>query len=237
MALNSVGIYVTGITYSHDFPMVNKPSYSKQILGFYDAFVTTLNSCTVFPQAAYDTTVCAYEQLTLKNTATGTGTIRYTWVDGVTGNSTENTTAEYAFVPTVPTTITLTVKDDNCSKSVIYRISTQPVPTISGESERKTCIGTALTLAAAAGDSKNTIAWYDVPTATTPIWTGNSFTTPPLTSTTTYYVESTDTSTGCSSERKSIKIRVLPIPADPVAATITQCGGSTATLTATFRRK
>ncbi|MFN8359274.1 MAG: SBBP repeat-containing protein [Candidatus Kapaibacterium sp.] len=234
IALNSVGIYVTGITYSHDFPLVNKPSYSKQLLGFYDAFVTTLNSCTVFPQAASDTTVCAYKQLTLKNTATGTGTIHYIWEDAVTGSLTDTTTGEYTFVPTVPTTITLTVKDDNCSKSVTYRISTMPVPTISSVSERKTCIGTVLPLTAAAGDPKNIIAWYDSPTATTPIWTGATFTTPPLTTSTTYYVESTDTSTGCSSVRTPTKITVLPLPPEPVTATLSQCGGSTATFTATF---
>ncbi len=234
IALNSVGIYVTGITYSHDFPLVNKPSYSKQLLGFYDAFVMTLNSCTVFPQAASDTTVCAYKQLTLKNTATGTGTIHYIWEDAVTGSLTDTTTGEYTFVPTVPTKITLTVKDDNCSKSVTYQISTMPVPTISSVSERKTCIGTVLPLTATAGDPKNIIAWYDSPTATTPIWTGATFTTPPLTTSTTYYVESTDTTTGCSSVRTPIKIAVLPVPPEPVTATLSQCGGSTATLTATF---
>ncbi|MFN8359273.1 MAG: T9SS type A sorting domain-containing protein [Candidatus Kapaibacterium sp.] len=234
IAINQVGVYATGKTFSNNYPMVNKPSYSKQILGFYDAFVTALSSCSVTLQAAKDTTVCAFVPLTLTNNASGTGTVKYNWVDAVAGGTTVSTTSELTFVPTVPTSITLTVEDDNCKKKVIYNVFIKPTPTISTVDERRTCIGTSLTLSSVAGDAGNTISWYDAANATTPVGTGSSFTTPALTKSVTYYVESTDTATKCTSGRKALKITVVPVPTEPSLDNVTQCGGSKATLSAIF---
>lgn len=55
-----------------------------------------------------------------------------------------------------------------------------------------------------------TVYWYDSLTTTTPIETGNSYSTPTLTSTTTYYVDA-----GCINERKSIIATINPIPDYP----------------------
>ena len=75
--------------------------------------------------------------------------------------------------------------------------------------EKRTCVGATLTLTSAAGDSKNIIQWYDALTATTPVATGGTFTTPALPKSVIYYVESTDTSTKCTSVRKAIRITVI----------------------------
>ncbi|RPE13394.1 gliding motility-associated C-terminal domain-containing protein [Chitinophaga lutea] len=50
-------------------------------------------------------------------------------------------------------------------------------------------------------DPALTYKWYSVPTGGTPLFTGPSFTTPPLDATTTYYVEAS-TSTGCASAQR-----------------------------------
>ncbi|WP_140484807.1 T9SS type B sorting domain-containing protein [Flavobacterium sp. GSA192] len=52
-----------------------------------------------------------------------------------------------------------------------------------------------------------TVYWYDSQTATTPIATGNSFTTPILSSTTSFYVDA-----GCINQRKTVIATVDPLP-------------------------
>ncbi|MCS6904840.1 MAG: fibronectin type III domain-containing protein [Bacteroidia bacterium] len=56
------------------------------------------------------------------------------------------------------------------------------------------------------------------------------FTTPPLTQTTTYYLESIDTLAGCPSLRTPIIAIIHPRPASPLADTISQCGPGKAEL-------
>jgi hypothetical protein len=235
LAVNSVGtVYVTGTTTSNDYPMVapTTPSLNRQIAGLYDAVVLAINTCSVTLQAPKDTSVCAFVPLTIINTATGTGTIRYNWVDESASSTTVGTSSELTFTPTASTRIILTVTDDNCSKQVIYSVSVKPIPTIATLEEKRACVGTALTLTSAAGDSKNTISWYDALTSTSPLGTGGAFTTPGLTKSATYYVESTDTSTKCTSGRKAIKITVVPVPSEPTLDNVSQCSGSKATLSA-----
>ena len=52
-----------------------------------------------------------------------------------------------------------------------------------------------------------TTYWYDSPTSTTAIATGNSFTTPILSNTTTYYTDA-----GCINERKAVTATINPLP-------------------------
>ncbi|RYF25208.1 MAG: T9SS type B sorting domain-containing protein [Flavobacteriales bacterium] len=71
--------------------------------------------------------------------------------------------------------------------------------------------------------------WYATPTSTTPIFTGNTFVTPPLTSTTNYYVETVSTTTGCTSvNRVQVTVTVNntggPI-AVPCEAAVAQTNG------------
>lgn len=57
-----------------------------------------------------------------------------------------------------------------------------------------------------------TISWYATATGGTALKTGNSFTTPTITSTTTYYVDA-----GCESNRKAVTATVNATPATPIA--------------------
>lgn len=67
------------------------------------------------------------------------------------------------------------------------------------------CGNGTVTLQATA--ENGTVYWYDSQTATTPIATGNSFTTAGLTSTTTYYVDA-----GCINQRKTVIATINPLP-------------------------
>src|SRR5690606_9060565 len=55
--------------------------------------------------------------------------------------------------------------------------------------------------------------WYTSPSGGTSIYTGAIFTTPELTTTTTYYVESSDAN--CTSDRVPFTVEVLPAPPGP----------------------
>ncbi|WP_276378624.1 T9SS type B sorting domain-containing protein [Flavobacterium sp. H4147] len=74
-----------------------------------------------------------------------------------------------------------------------------------------------------------TISWYDAAVGGNLLGTGNSYTTPIINSTTTYYVDA-----GCVSNRKSVTATVNATPTNPVAGqtTYTNCGPGSVTITA-----
>ncbi len=232
IAISSTGtVFVTGNTYSTDFPTSSNAIF-KQNTGDVDGFVMALSTCTVTIEPPKDTLVCPGKPLTLTNNATGVGTLHYKWEDvasGIVGDKSSVTV-----IPTVPTRYLLTVSDDNCtSKTISYTVSTKPIPNINTIAEKKTCIGTSLKLSATA-DPTSIITWYDAIDAITPIATGNTYSTPTLTTSTTLYVESEDTTTKCTSGRKPIKISVVSPPLEPNADKASICANNSATLTAIF---
>ncbi len=75
--------------------------------------------------------------------------------------------------------------------------------------------------------------WYDASSGGTLLFTGNTFTTPVLTDTITYYLESLDTTTNCvSALRDSVVVNVYPQPVSPNVPqdTVWTCYNRTATL-------
>ena len=83
--------------------------------------------------------------------------------------------------------------------------TTITIPRMAGTTASSRCGAGILTLKASAIDG--TVKWYDSPNGTIPIATGNSFTTPVLSSTTIFYADA-----GCVSERKPITATILPLP-------------------------
>ncbi|QGK75568.1 T9SS type B sorting domain-containing protein [Flavobacterium sp. SLB02] len=75
----------------------------------------------------------------------------------------------------------------------------------------------------------STINWYDAAVGGNLLATGSSYTTPTLTTTTTYYVDA-----GCESNRKSVVATVNITPSTPVAAssTVYNCGSGNVTIEA-----
>ena len=76
-----------------------------------------------------------------------------------------------------------------------------------------------------------TIYWYDSPTGGTLLATSNSFLTPSLSSTVTYYVEQGNTS--CRSSRTAVQAIITSIPSSPIASNVSRCGPGTVVLAAT----
>lgn len=88
------------------------------------------------------------------------------------------------------------------------------------------CGSGSVTLNAATSGS-NTIAWYANPTGGTPLATGNSFATPNLTTTTTYYAALNGT---CNGVRKPAIATVTTLPTANVTTPVAACNGDTAQL-------
>jgi hypothetical protein len=79
--------------------------------------------------------------------------------------------------------------------------------------------------------ASGTADWYAAASGGSSLQTGTGFTTPVLSSSTSYYVQ--NTVSGCASSRTSVAVTVNPIPAAPTAADAAICMGSSAVLTAT----
>jgi gliding motility-associated-like protein len=107
--------------------------------------------------------------------------------------------------------------------TVIY-----PNPTVTAGAQT-ICAGSTATLTATANGG-TTLAWYDAATGGTQLATGETFTTPALTATTTYYIQVSKG--GCpNTTRVPVTVTVTPALPTPVLATIANvCEGSSATL-------
>jgi len=90
------------------------------------------------------------------------------------------------------------------------------------------CDSGSFTFSATATDG-STISWYDAAVGGNLLGIGNTYTTPTLTTTTTYYVDA-----GCESNRKSVVATVNITPSTPVAtsSTVYNCGPGSVTLEA-----
>lgn len=103
------------------------------------------------------------------------------------------------------------------------------LPTISSTATANRCDSGSVTLGAVA--SAGTINWYDAPIGGTLLGTGNAFTTPNITSTTTYYVDAT--ASGCTTPSRTAVIATINIT--PIITSTTpaiHCDSGTVTLNA-----
>ncbi|MES2810309.1 MAG: PKD-like domain-containing protein [Bacteroidota bacterium] len=217
----------------------------------------TINSTTGCPPATYtqivtidervivnagpDQTVAQGENAQLNGTVTGAATTG-TWTTSGAGiflpnNSTLNAIYQPATGENGPITLTLTSANPGTAcgpiaNAVVITFNPKPNnPTFSGGTP--VCAGSSTTLTAT-GPVADSYKWYTVPTNGAAVFTGISFTTPPLTTAgvTTYYLEAI--LNGVPSNRTTINITVTAIPDPPVTnAVVNTCYGSDATLTAT----
>jgi gliding motility-associated-like protein len=103
-----------------------------------------------------------------------------------------------------------------------------PAPAAPTVAEKSICMGSTTTLTATAPGG--TYSWYDAPNGGTLIGNEANFTTPPLTTSTTYYVE---TKVGQqTSIRTAVKVTVNPQPVAPTVPVTNACKGQTAHLQA-----
>jgi len=144
-----------------------------------------------------------------------TNGVTYKWYTTATGGTAVGTGATFT-TPAVTTTTTYYVEASTAScvstGRTAVKVNASPIPTaptaVSG-AEGPLCSGTSITLSVTNPDAALTYSWYTAATGGTSIAQGVTFTTPALTTTTTYYVESSN-ATGCTStSRTSVVVTVL----------------------------
>lgn len=135
--------------------------------------------------------VCETETATI-NAATNNGTIE--WFTSPSGGTPIFFGNSYTTSPLTKSTIFYAgINFNGCTdfKRIPVTITVTKTPTITSSTDDLICSGKALLNATA---SQGDVVWFESRTSTTPIYTGNSFTTPNLSVTTSYFVEARNNS-------------------------------------------
>lgn len=180
----------------------------------------TVNPTPVAP-TALGTTICAGSTATL--TATAPGGI-YEWYNTASGGTLLNTGASYTTPPIlVTTTYYVQTTVGGCiSPRTAVTVTVNPIPPAPTVANVSICAGSTATLTATAPGG--VYQWFDSLSGGNLLNTGVSYTTPVLTTTTTYYVQTTIA--GCVSPRTSVVVTVNPYPVADIVPNITSgCAG------------
>ncbi|MDB5130931.1 MAG: hypothetical protein JWR02_680 [Mucilaginibacter sp.] len=191
------------------------------------AVTVTVNNSVPAPSAAGQI-VCTGSSATLTATAQN-GT--FEWYGTATGGTMLANTPTYTTPPvTANTTYYVQSVSSGCaSPRTAVQVSVMAAPLAPAATGATICSGNTTTIAATSSGSS--FEWYDAAIGGTQLATTQAYTTPPLTATTTYYVQTTSTN-GCASPRTAVTVTVTPNPTQPTASGTTICGGTTASLTA-----
>lgn len=161
-------------------------------------------------------------------TATGTGIQWYSdaGLTNVVGVGNSYTTPILSANTTYFATQTNANGCESASASAVVTVTANPAnPTVTGAT---VCAGNTATLTATGSN----LTWYSDATGSVSVGTGNSFTTPALSQTTTYYVQSASGS--CLSGLVPVLASVTALPNSPsVLSPVNVCAGGNAILTAT----
>jgi len=168
--------------------------------------------------------------VTLGATASA-GTIN--WYDAQTGGNLLGTGTSFT-TPTITTTTTYYVDATASGCTTLTRtaiIATVNItPSITSTTSGNRCDSGTVTLGATA--SAGTINWYDAQTGGNLLGTGTTFTTPTITTTTTYYVDAT--ASGCTTPTRTAIIATVNISPSITSTTAGNlCDSGTVTLLAT----
>jgi gliding motility-associated-like protein len=157
--------------------------------------------------------------LSVDNPQTG---LTYNWYTTATGGTAVFTGESFVTpVLTANTTYYLEASNGNCTSAtrVAAAITVNPRPVLPQVQAAATTIsqGQSANMTATSAETNVVFNWYTTADGTTPVYTGANYITPPLFSTTTYYVEATSSVTGCaSSSRVQLTITVngsgTPVP-------------------------
>ena len=192
-------------------------------------------------------TVTAYPTVTTTTPAsrcdTGTVTLGATasagtlsWYANPTGGTALGTGTSF-ITPSISLTTTYYVETVNatCSSSRTAVIATvNTTPSVSSTSPGSRCDTGSVNISATISAGGNVAAnynWYDVPTGGTPIGNGNSFNTPIISITTTYYIEAVNGT--CISPRTAVIATVNTTPTVLTTTPASRCDTGTLTLGAT----
>jgi PKD repeat protein len=180
----------------------------------------------VAPTASFTSTptaaTCTGQTVQYTSTSTGTPTTyAWTFAGGTPATSTaQNPTVTYATAGTYNASLTVTNSTGTNTSNQTNYITVNAAPTAPTTTHANRC-GTGI-VSLGATSSDGTLSWFAAATGGTALGTGATFTTPSISTTTTYYVSST--ASGCTSARTPVVATINPTP------TVTNPGNKTACL-------
>jgi gliding motility-associated-like protein len=189
----------------------------------------TVNSIPAAPVAA-DATICMGSTAVLLATSPG-GT--YDWFTVATGGSSVFTGASFTtpvLNANTPYYVQATVSGCAGSRTMVI-VTTNAIPAVPGVSAVPICSGNTTVASINSPVPGVTYQWYDASSGGTLLATGTGYTTPVLSTTTSYYAQAN--LAGCASTRAIATATVTPTPATPFTSAATVCAGNSASLTAT----
>jgi gliding motility-associated-like protein len=220
------------------------PSISSTTTYYVDA---TANGCTTAARSAVVATVNAIPTVsgTTPGSVCGTGTVTLgatasagtlNWYAAITGGTSLGTGTSFT-TPSISSTTTYYVDAtaNGCTTAARSAVvaTVNAIPTISGTTPAARCSTGTVTLGAAA--TAGSINWYNAASGGSVLGTGTTFTTPIITSTTTYYADAT--ANGCSTANRSAvtaTVNANIIASVSVSASTTSvCASNPITFTAT----
>lgn len=209
-------------------------------------FVATLSTQSVVANASLSpnstTQICSGSSATLMATATLATNQQIEWYDApdaTTPVATGSTFTTPALSSNISYHCSVHDTQTNCKspQTLIIPITVAPIsviPQLSANSITEICSGATATLIVETSlNPDEQIEWFDSPNATTPIYIGNTYSTPSLNASTTYYVNVRNTALNCPpSETLVLTVVVTPPISISVSGNNTACGTTTATYTA-----
>ncbi len=165
--------------------------------------------------------ICGNNPVTLVASSNLPG-VEFVWSTGVTGNT---ITAAYSGHYSVTASL------NGCESSLIHPLNVTDAPAPPTVTPAFRCGPGSVTLTASSVEGTSCY-WYANNTSQEVLATGDTFTTPALSVSNTYYV-SAQNETGCLSDRVPVTASIYTTPSTPTVSNFTQCGEGDVTLTAT----
>lgn len=175
--------------------------------------------------------ICVGQTVTFTDTSTNIPSAwAWTFEGGTPATSTDQNLVITYNTPGVYD-VTLMAANYNGTNTVVItdQIIVYAYPVITSTTPVSRCDAGTVTLQATT--NAGTLNWYDAATGGNLVGTGTSFTTPSLTSTTTYYVESLNGV--CSSARSAVVATVNTTPTITSTTPVTRCGSGSVIISAT----
>lgn len=177
------------------------------------------------PVAGSNSPICAGSNLIL--TASNIAGATYSWTGPAGFTSLVRNPPAFSATTAAAGTYSVTATVGGCTSlpgTVTVIVNPMPVaPTANNDS---TCFGTSVTLTASV--SGPTYEWFDTSAGTTLLGTGAAYTTPALTTSTTYYVHST--ASGCTGPMTAVTVTVTPNFTVNAGMDDSICNGATSAL-------
>jgi RHS repeat-associated protein len=228
----NVSITIPSTGTSHSFGVTFFPT-----TGDPEGYSLPLTSYNVGTISSNLSSVCA--GATVEFSVTGHNGANFSWEKNVNGGGWQsvgfgfpNPLADIVSANTAYRLVLTTSANGGCGTlySNTVNVTGNPIPGLPGVTGASRCGTGTVVLGASTGSNGNQVRWYETSSSGTILSTDNNFTTPSLSSTTSYWVSTENTTTGCGSGRVQVTATINPIPGSPSVSNNAICGPGSVSL-------